>query len=35
LSEFIKVKNLSPDFDPEFYNNGLAEKAALTLLSGV
>ena len=27
LSEFIKIPNLSPNFDQEFYTNGLIEQA--------
>lgn len=28
LSDFIRVPNLSPQFDPEWKTNGLLEKAA-------
>lgn len=28
LSTFIEIPNLSPDYDQEFYTNGLIHKAA-------
>ena len=33
LQEFVKIDNLSPDFDPEWETNGKAEKAGMHLLN--
>ena len=33
LQEFVRIDNLSPDFDPEWEQNGKAEKAGFHLVN--
>ena len=35
LEDFIRIKNLSPDYDPTYYTNGLAEQAAQHIIDWV